>query len=70
MFIKQSPRATGVRADQAGKASLAASSARATSADRERATRQISWPVAGECFAKVSPASACASRPSIQLGIV
>jgi hypothetical protein len=49
---------------------MAASIARATSAERERATRHISLPAAGESFPNVSPAEVSTSRPSIQFGII
>ena len=64
-----SARRTGVNADQSPKARAAASTASPTSAERERANRQISLPVRGETFGSVSPPTAPASWPSIQFGM-
>jgi hypothetical protein len=68
--INTSPRATGVCCDQAGKAPVAESTARVTSADRERATRHICFPLAGDVLAKDSLDEGPDSKPPIQLGMI
>jgi hypothetical protein len=68
--ISRSPRTTGVRSDQAGKAPTAESTARATSAEREHATRHISFPLAGHVLEKDPPAEGSDSNPSIQFGMI
>jgi hypothetical protein len=64
-----SPRLTAVSAAHAGCARLAAATASSTSAEVDRATRQISRPVAGSILANVPASTAGASAPATRFGM-